>query len=343
LKKDDKIFLSLMTIFLFVLVVYLYKTFLMTIVIAVLLSIATFNATKKFVEITKNKIMGNLISTIFMSILFFIPIIYSVNTLVQYINHFDMTYIEKISNYLVNLHYKLPNSLSYFQNSLDKLISNIKVENISSFVLPYAANFGKMSAGFLKDMFLIVIFYFFINYYAEELLVYIKSILPMQKAEIDNIFSQITDVMNVVFYSILITAMLEGLLFALIGMVYGYNGLLLGILYGFSSLIPVVGGAIMWLPISLHELAIGNTKEAIFFALYSIIVISVITDTFIKPAIIKYINEKFFKTKTKINELLVFLSIIAGLSTFGFWGMVLGPAITTLFISVLSVYKKIKD
>ncbi len=343
MKKDDKNFLSLMTLFLFVLVVYLYQPFLMTIVIAVLLSIATFSATKKFVQITRSKIVGNLISTIFMSILFFIPIIYSVNTLVQYVNHFDMAYIEKISNYLTNLHYKLPDSLSYFQPMIDNFISNIKVENISGLVLPYAAKFGKMSAGFLKDMFLIVVFYFFINYYAEELSAYIKSILPMQKVEVDDIFSQITDVMNVVFYSILTTAILEGLLFALIGKAYGYNGLLLGILYGFSSLIPVVGGVIMWLPISLYELAIGNTKEAIFFALYSIIVISIITDTFIKPVIIKYINEKFFKTKTKINELLIFLSIIAGLSTFGFWGMVLGPAITTLFISVLSVYKKIED
>ena len=343
MRKDDRFFLGLMTLFLFVLVVYLYKPFLMTIVIAVLLSIATFSATKKFVQITKSKLLGNLISTLFMSILFFIPIIYSVNTLVQYINHFDTAYIEKIANYLTNLHYKLPDSFSYFQNYFDDFVANINVENISGFILPYAAKFGKMSAGFLKDMFLIVIFYFFINYYAEELLKYIKSILPMQNDEIDSIFSQITDVMNVVFYSILTTAILEGLLFAFIGKVYGYNGLLLGILYGFSSLIPVIGGVIMWLPISLYELAIGNTKEAIFFALYSIIVISLITDTFIKPIIIKYINERFFKTKTKINELLIFLSILAGLSTFGFWGMVLGPAITTLFISVLSVYKNIVD
>ncbi len=332
-----------MTVFLFIMVIYLYKPFLMTIVIAVLLSIATYSVTKRFVRLTKSKVVGNLISTVFMSILFFIPIIYSVNTLVQYINHFDVSYIEKISNYLINLHYKLPGSLSYFQGSFDKFITNINVENISRYILPYAAKFGQISAGFLKDMFLIVVFYFFINYYAEELSNYVKNILPMKKDEVDDIFSQITDVMNVVFYSILTTAILEGLLFALIGKIYGYNGLLLGILYGFSSLIPVIGGIIMWLPISLYELSTGHVEEAIFFAAYSIVVISIITDTFVKPIIIKYINEKFFRTKTVINEMLIFLSILAGLSTFGFWGMVLGPAITTLFMSVLSVYTKIVE
>ncbi len=332
-----------MTLLTAVLVVYLYKPFLLTIIIAILLSIATYSATKKLIELTKSKIVGSLISTFLMSILFFMPIIYSVNTLLQYANHFDAGYIEKISTYLTNLHYKLPDALSYFQGYFDEFISNINVENISSFILPYATQFGKMSAGFLKDMFLIVIFFFFINLYAEELVRYFKTVLPMQKDEVDEIFTQITDVMNVVFYSILTTAILEGFLFGIIGKVYGYNGLLLGILYGFSSLIPVVGGAIMWLPISLYELALGHTKEALFFAAYSVIVISIIADTFIKPMIIKYINEKFFNTNAGINELLVFLSILAGLSTFGFWGMVLGPAITTLFISILSVYKKMED
>jgi len=332
-----------MTLLTAVLVVYLYKPFLLTIIIAILLSIATYSATKKFIELTKSKVIGSLISTLLMSILFFMPIIYSVNTLLQYANHFDVSYIEKISTYLTNLHYKLPDTLSYFQGSFDDFISKINVENISGFILPYATKFGKMSAGFLKDMFLIIIFFFFINLYAEELVKYFKTVLPMQKDEVDEIFTQITDVMNVVFYSILTTAILEGFLFGIIGKIYGYDGLLLGILYGFSSLIPVVGGAIMWLPISLYELALGHTKEALFFAAYSIVIISIIADTFIKPMIIKYINEKFFNTNAGINELLVFLSILAGLSTFGFWGMVLGPAITTLFISILSVYKKMED
>ncbi len=341
--QKDKNFLALMTLLIAVLVIYLYKSFLMTIIIAILLSIATFSVTRKIIKITKSKVAGSLISTLLMSILFFLPIIYSVNTLLQYINHFDVSYIEKISTYLSNLHYKLPDTLSYFQGYFDDFISKINVENISGFILPYATKFGKISAGFLKDMFMIVIFFFFINFYADELIQYFKTILPMQQREVDEIFSQITDVMNVVFYSILTTAILEGFLFGIIGKVYGYNGLLLGILYGFSSLIPVVGGAIMWLPISLYELALGHTKEAIFFAAYSIVIISIIADTFLKPMIIKYLNEEFFKTKTIINELLIFLSILAGLSTFGFWGMVLGPAITTLFISVLSVYKKMED
>jgi predicted PurR-regulated permease PerM len=207
--------------------------------------------------------------------------------------------------------------------------------------LSYAANIGKNSATFLKDMFLIVVFFFFANLYGPSLAQYAKNVMPMETSEVDLVFSEVANVMSILFYSILVTAIFEGALFAIIGMAFGYDGLLLGILYGFASLIPIVGGALMWVPICAYELANGNITEAIIIALYSIIVISVIADTFIKPLIIKYINQ-LSKIPTKINELLIFLAILAGLSTFGFWGMILGPAITALFIAILKLYELLK-
>ena len=119
--------------------------------------------------------------------------------------------------------------------------------------------------------------------------------------------------------------------------------MLFGVLYGFASLIPVVGGIIMWLPIVIYEATTGSSANAIIIAVYSIIIISVIADTFIKPMIIKYINQKVVKTPTSLNELLIFFSIVAGLSTFGFWGMIIGPAMVTFFISTMHLLKKYSD
>ncbi|HEG8164641.1 TPA: AI-2E family transporter, partial [Campylobacter coli] len=77
--------------------------------------------------------------------------------------------------------------------------------------------------------------------------------------------------------------------------------------------------------------------------IYSVVVISFIADTLVKPLIIKWINEKLVKTPAKINELLIFLAMIAGISTFGFWGIILGPAILTFFISTIRLYMILKD
>ena len=110
--------------------------------------------------------------------------------------------------------------------------------------------------------------------------------------------------MSVVFYSILVTAVFQGILFGGAVETLGYNGLLFAIMYGFASLIPVVGGVLMWAPFSLYELSLGHTHNAIFIALYTIIIISLIADTLIKPFIIKMISQRLTKPGEKINELL---------------------------------------
>jgi len=189
---------------------------------------------------------------------------------------------------------------------------------------------------------LILIFYFFATLYGKEILLYLQSLIPFDKKESRMIFESLAGVMGVVFSSIIATAVLEGALFGLITHMLGYDGLLLGILYGFASLIPVVGGVIMWLPLSLDLYLKGQTIQALALALYSILVISILADTFVKPAIIKAIDRLMSHGEgIRINELLIFFSIVAGLSSYGFWGMIIGPAVVTLMISILELYKKL--
>jgi len=54
--------------------------------------------------------------------------------------------------------------------------------------------------------------------------------------------------------------------------------------------------------------------------------------------IIKYIKDDVLHSPVKINELLIFFSILAGMSSYGFWGMILGPAITSFLIAISRVY-----
>ena len=113
-----------------------------------------------------------------------------------------------------------------------------------------------------------------------------------------------------------------------------------GILYGFASLIPVVGGMLMWLPLFAYEAYQGEVTNGIIIVVYTIVVISFLADTIIKPIIIRYINKKVIRTPTNVNELLIFFSIIAGLSTLGFWGMIIGPVSVAFCISILRLLKE---
>jgi len=177
-----------------------------------------------------------------------------------------------------------------------------------------------------------------LNLNGEKLFRTIKNFLPMDDEEGSRVLTEISSTMEIVFYSILVTAIFEGILFGAMVSFFGFDGLLFGIIYGFASLIPIVGGAIVWMPLSLFAWSSINANAGIFIALYSIVVISIIADTFIKPIIIKYVKDNILKSSVKINELLIFFSILAGMSSYGFWGMILGPAITSFLIAMSRVY-----
>ncbi len=147
-------------------------------------------------------------------------------------------------------------------------------------------------------------------------------------------------ILRVVLLTSIINVVLQGFAFGILMVVFGLDWLSLGILYGLAALIPIVGGALVWVPVSLYEMYLGQGTHALIIALYSIILIGGLIDSLIKPLLIGVIKEKVLKISLKINEILIFFSILAGISKFGFWGIAVGPTITAFFIVLLRVYEK---
>ncbi|MDA3946877.1 MAG: AI-2E family transporter, partial [Helicobacteraceae bacterium] len=44
--------------------------------------------------------------------------------------------------------------------------------------------------------------------------------------------------------------------------------------------------------------------------------------------------------QNRINQFIIFFAIVGGLATFGFWGVILGPAIIALAITTLRTLRK---
>lgn len=344
------------------LLLYLFKDFLLVIIIGSLLAVATSTINAKFLELFKGrKVVAALCSTILLILFLIAPFAYALTELAVAIKHFDKAIIIDTFAYIKNYQFDfLPQSLEFLKpkitealNSVDlnatlnstnaNALNSIDFNSLIKQALGYVGNFTKYGAKIIVDIALICVFYFFANLYGTELVIYLKSIVPMQRQEFNEILREVSNVMAVVLYSMVLMAVIEGFLFALIVYCFGYDGLFWGILFAFSSLIPAVGGLLVYLPLSIYEFAASGLYSALWILIYSILVISLIADTFIKPLIIKWINEKLVKTPTKINELLIFLAMIAGISSFGFWGIILGPAILTFFISTIKMYVILKE
>ncbi len=315
----------------------LYKPFLLSISIAILLAISTLNIQKLFVKLTHSHFIAALLSSILLALLFFAPLSYFLTSITILLNNVDPTNLDILYQKILLWISEIPPEFEIVKSFLENLFSESTIKDSASKAVAIATTLGKNSAHFLKNAFLIIIFYFFVQYHGRHIFNFFKNAISISAEDITQLSYELSSVMSVVFYSIIATAMLEGALFGVLISYFGYNAILFGIMYGFASLLPVIGGVIMWLPFVIYEFALDHTMNAIYIALYSIIVISIIADTFIKPLIIKWINYGFVKTEEKMNEMLIFFAIIAGLTTFGFWGMILGPAITTFFLAILKL------
>ncbi|EPW2039031.1 AI-2E family transporter [Campylobacter jejuni] len=342
--QNGKFFLISFILVILFLLLYLFKGFLLVIIIASLMAVATSNINAKFLNLTKgHKFLASILTTACMVLLFFAPFVYAMIELAKALKNFDINLVTQTLDYVKNYQFTLPESFNFLEPKIKEFLASIDLNSISKQILSYASSFTKSGAKFLIDMVLICVFYFFANLYGTELVIYLKSIIPIDKKELDDVLSEVGNVMAVVLYSMVIVAIFQGALFGLITIFYGYDGILMGVIFAISSLIPAIGGALIYVPVSLYEFASNNLNSALVIFIYSVIVISFIADTLIKPLIIKWINKKLVKTPTKINELLIFLAMIAGISTFGFWGIILGPAILTFFVSTLRMYVILKD
>ncbi len=66
------------------------------------------------------------------------------------------------------------------------------------------------------------------------------------------------------------------------------------------------------------------------FLIYQVILSNLI-DNIIKP--------KMIESKMRIHPLLVFFSIMGGVSVFGLLGILYGPLIVTVFLSIIEIYE----
>lgn len=312
----------------------LYAPFLLAISVAILLTMATYNLTEKLNIYFKSRRIVALFITALMTLLIFAPLAYIATVGVNYASTLDAGTITNITASVEGVVKRFPQAHEWFTQN----ISNDKIASFAQSYSSYLASLGKVGLSFLTNFFFVLLFYYFLNYYGDRVFAILSSLLPLSKEKSSHIIHEISSTMEIVFYSTIVTAIFEGFLFGVFVSFFGFDGLLFGIIYGLASLIPVVGGVIVWAPVSLYLWSYGDTDGAIIVATYSIVAIAIIADTFIKPFIIKIIKRDFLHSTVEINELVIFFAIFAGMSSYGFWGIIIGPAITSLFIAVAKVY-----
>jgi predicted PurR-regulated permease PerM len=189
------------------------------------------------------------------------------------------------------------------------------------------AGFGGMVASF----FLVFITMYFLFRDGPILLEIVRASNPLPPDFESEIIQKFQDVSYATFVGSILTAIVQGIAAALLFWMLGVSSSLFwGAVVSFVALIPILGGFIVWIPMSAYLYLSGQTTRAIILLAVGGLVVSSI-DNILKPILIQ--------GRTKMHPLLVFLSVLGGMQVFGFLGILLGPLIVAISLSFLNLYR----
>ena len=98
------------------------------------------------------------------------------------------------------------------------------------------------------------------------------------------------------------------------------------------AFIPFIGPSVVWVPAILIKISAGDGLQAIIILIVGIILFFI--DTILKPIVIG--------DRAKIHPILILLGVVGGIMMFGAIGVVIGPVVITLFITLVNIQKEEK-
>jgi len=107
--------------------------------------------------------------------------------------------------------------------------------------------------------------------------------------------------------------------------------LIWGAMTFFAALIPLVGPALVWLPVSVAVGVSRGWPRGIGLMIYGLIIISTI-DNVVRPLLTR--------RGLQLHPLLVFVAVFGGVISFGAAGLFIGPLVMALLVTMLEVYER---
>lgn len=212
------------------------------------------------------------------------------------------------------------------------ILSQENIGTITSF-LSYGVQkvAGEISSFVMTSVVLLLILYFMLTS-GRRMEAYITELLPLKNENKQSILSEIHVMVVSNAVGIPLLALIQGIIGLAGYLIFGVpHALVFGLLTCFASIIPVVGTAIVWIPLCIYFAVTGNWFGAIGLFLYSGIILTNVDN------LIRFILQKKL---ADTHPLITIFGVIIGLTLFGFWGVIFGPLMLAMFFLCIDIYKR---
>lgn len=161
---------------------------------------------------------------------------------------------------------------------------------------------------------------------------YVRDLIPFDGGQRDDVIHEMHQIVRSNAIGIPLLAVVQGGV-ALVGyLIFGVpDPLFWGVLTCFATVIPIVGTALLWLPLAAYLALEGHWAAAVGLAAYGTLVVTHV-DNLTRLVLQRRMAD--------IHPLVTVFGVFVGLALFGLMGIIFGPLMLSLFLFCLHIFKR---
>ena len=207
------------------------------------------------------------------------------------------------------------------------------VGKAAEFLAGQAGGLLKGAANFLFSLVITLAVLFFMVRDGASFQAAIRRVLPFGGEQNDRLLAITRDLVSASVTATLAIAALQGLIGGITFALLGIDGWVLwGTMMGILALLPLVGATLVWLPAAAWLALSGSLVKGIVLAAVGVVVLGNV-DNVVRPLLLS--------GTSKMNTLVLIISLMGGVAAFGFIGIVIGPLVAALLTALVESYQEV--
>jgi predicted PurR-regulated permease PerM len=208
-------------------------------------------------------------------------------------------------------------------------------ERLGSYLATSVGSWLRNLFSFFLDLFILLFALFFMFRDGERIVHALRHLIPFD-AEIQK--DMLRESHDLIFASVAVALLIAAIQGVLGGTAFALTRLgtpvFMGVVIALFSIVPVVGSALIWVPAAVWLGINGHWGKALLMVAICGGLAGVL-DNLVRPLLMR--------NRSRLNDLLLFISILGGLEVFGLLGLVVGPTIMAAALGVFRVYMEHRD
>jgi predicted PurR-regulated permease PerM len=204
------------------------------------------------------------------------------------------------------------------------------VGGLSGFIIGKLTSATIGTVNIILDLFIMLYCMFFFLLEGSSILNKILYYLPLEDQFERRMLDKFTSITRATLKGTIVIGILQGALAGIAFAVLGIpSALFWGTIMAVLSIIPSVGSAIVWLPAVAILIFTGHIVKAVTLFIFCAFIVGSM-DNLLRP--------KLVGKDTEMHELMILFGTLGGIIMFGMVGMIVGPIIAGLFVTIWEIF-----